>query len=128
MNEQNSVSQERWIRLSADNSSTGIWLRDGAMAEPEELPVSSQLHSRIDTRCWWYEQSKDYLPPEERPAFFDWDAFSQEGLSIACAIKMELPDWTVVYFDMGAYLRSVKNEDSSRETYEYEVEQAYRVD
>jgi hypothetical protein len=122
MNEQALVPRERWIRLSADNSSTGIWLSDGAMADPEELPVSAHLHARIATWCGWYEQSRDYLPPEERPASFDWKAFSFEGLSIARAIKTQLPDWTIVYFDHGAYLKAVEKGNQVRDAYEYEVE------
>ncbi len=37
---------EKWVRMMADHSSTGVWLSVGTMAEPDELPVSSQLHAR----------------------------------------------------------------------------------
>jgi hypothetical protein len=67
------------------------------------------------------EQSKNYLPPEERPASFDWKAFSLEGLLIAREIKSQLPDWTVIYFDNGAHLKAVESGNHARDTYAYEV-------
>jgi hypothetical protein len=105
----------------ADNSSTGLWLSEGVMAEPEELPVSSHLHARIETWCGWYEQSQDYPTADQRTIAIDWTAFSLKGLSIAREIKVELPGWTVVYFDESAYLQASVGGNHSREFYEYEV-------
>jgi hypothetical protein len=96
-------SKQKWIRLMADHSSTGIWLSDGLMAEPDELPVSLALHARIETRCGWYEQNQSYLFSHEKTREVNYGPFSQEGLNIAQAIKAELPEWTVIYFDEAAY-------------------------
>jgi hypothetical protein len=57
----------------------------------------------------------------ERTREFDYEPFSQEGLAIAHAIKMELPDWTVVYFDEAAYHKRAGHVNRLREPYEYEV-------
>lgn len=68
-----------------DHSSTGILLSDGTMAEPDELPVSSHLHARIETRCGWYERNQNYRFPHERTTVFDYESFSREDLAIARA-------------------------------------------
>jgi hypothetical protein len=112
---------EKWIRLMADHSSTGIGLSDGAMAEPDELPVSSHLHARIETWSGWYENSQSYMFPNERTIVFDYKSFSLEGLGIARAIKAELPDWTVVYFDEAAREETRDSPNRVRNTFEYEI-------
>ncbi|WP_063812538.1 hypothetical protein [Burkholderia cenocepacia] len=115
----------RWVRVMADYSSNGIWAQSGGSAELEYLPVSVALHQRLAAWCVWYEKNDDYLPEEERKANFDYAAFSAEGLAIAKAVKAELPDWTVVYFDeakfralMGPPIPPVAR---SRSDFEYEV-------
>jgi hypothetical protein len=112
---------EKWIRLMADHSSTGIWLRDGTMAEPDELPMSSHLRARIETWSGWYESNQSYLFPHERTIAFDYKSYSLEGLAIARAIKAELPDWTVVYFEEAACEETRDSPSRVRETFEYEI-------
>lgn len=116
-----SVPKEKWVRLMADHSSTGIWLSDGTMAEPDEFPVSSHLHARIETWCGWYERDQNYLFPHERTTDFDYKAFSAEGLAIAHAIKAELSDWTVFYFDEATYHETAENTVKPRIVFEYEI-------
>ena len=49
----------------------------------------------------------------------DVESFSRAGLAIANAVKAELPDWQVIYFDAAAVER---HRESSRELFEYEVD------
>jgi hypothetical protein len=98
-----------WIRPMADHSSTGVWLSDGMMTGPDERPVPSALHARIEPWCGWYEQNQSYLFPHERTGEFDYELFSQEGLNIAQAIKAELPEWTVIYFAEAAFQDRVES-------------------
>ena len=55
---------------------------------------------------------------------FDRYAFAAQGLSIARAIKAELPNWTVVYFDEAAFANRLHELTRPRETFEYEVAQS----
>lgn len=119
------MDNPKWIRVMADYSSTGIWAKSGGSADIEDLPVSAALHARLAAWCAWYERNDDYLPPEEQKANFDYAGFAAEGLAIAKAVKAELPDWTVVYYDeakfqalMGPPIPPVVR---SRNDFEYEV-------
>lgn len=71
----------KYVRVMADYSSDG-------------------LRHRLAAWCLRYEDNTDYLPddhPDRKP--FDYAPFATEGREIALAIKAELPDWTVIYFD-----------------------------
>lgn len=90
------------------------------MMARDDLPISLALSIRHEVWCEWYDlQCEDYLPLEERTKHFDSKAFAAEGLLIAKAIKAELPDWTVVYFDESRVDRDAYEQDRSE--FEYEV-------
>ena len=110
----NNLVEHKWVRLLADSCADGVWARDGCSGLADDLPVSAQLILRI--RAWqaWYDRDED-----------DWglfkgdvEAFSNEGREIARALKAELPDWTVVYFDKAA---SERHPDGPRTHFEYEI-------
>jgi hypothetical protein len=91
---------DKWVRVMADHSSDGLWDRDGVMFGAEDLPVSNGLSQRLAAWCLQYEDNTDYLPddhPDRKP--FNYAPFATDGREIALAIKAELPDWTVIYFD-----------------------------
>lgn len=123
MNDNTAEPNPKWIRVMADNSSTGLWHRNGANVETSYLPVSAHLLKRLDAWCRWYERNEDYLPEAERKSAFDYQGFAAEGLLIARAIKTELPDWTVIYFDEMVYHRSF-GRGVPREAYQYEIQAA----
>jgi hypothetical protein len=93
------LTPDRWVRVMADYGTDGLWERDGVMMDRQDLPVSAELAKRHLTWCDVYERSEFYLDPSERKREFDLPVFAAEGMEIARAIKAELPDWTVVYFD-----------------------------
>lgn len=111
----------KWVRVMADYSSDGLWHHDGTMMERDELPISAELQARHEQWCHWYEKSEGPSSKHgsEPSKTFDYAGFSKEGKEIARAIKMELPDWTVIYFDEEAALSTVLK--IVREDYEYEI-------
>jgi hypothetical protein len=114
---------DMFIRVMPDYSSNGIWHRDGTHAEPDELPVSPELLKRLARWADWYNVNDDYLPEAERKNRLDWPAFEREGVAVAYAIKQELPDWTVLWFDERklATLIRVGHVDIPRSAFEFEV-------
>lgn len=113
------VEEARWVRVMADYLSTGLWGPSGASVEVERVPMSDALKARLAEWCDWYEFNEDYLPAEARKHAFDHEKFSAAGLELAKAIKAELPDWTIVYFDEFKMMNTKSRADRSQ--YEYEV-------
>jgi hypothetical protein len=110
----------KWVRVLADYSTEGIWYQDGCPASADALPVSDALRVRLLAWSLAYEDCEDYLPADRRTApGFDIATHAAEGLEIAKAIKRELPDWTVIYFDHGAWRWKDRTQD--RNEVEYEV-------
>lgn len=114
------MPDEKWVRVMCDFSAEGVWAKDGAGIGMDELPISREIKQRLlEWQEWFERDNENYLPPSQRTTTFDVAAFSKEGLEIAKAIKAELPDWTVVYFDEGK--SSAGNRASDRSGFEYEV-------
>lgn len=114
------LAKDKWVRVMTDYSSDGLWAKDGCAVDDQELPVSTELKQRLSVWCANYEKSEFYLPPEERRnGQFDLIAHGKEGRDIARAIKAELPDWTVVYFDEAVL--EIVGRDAPRGSFEYEI-------
>jgi hypothetical protein len=75
----------------ADYGSAGVWDHDGAPLDPSSLPLSAKLRTRLARWCDRFEKSFE--------TEIDLEAFAAEGRAIARAVKAELPDWSIVYFD-----------------------------
>ena len=89
---------DKWVSVMADYSSDGLWCQDGVMMDRADLPISSELAEKHAAWCQRFEASEFYLSEEERQSF-DVAVFAEDGLEIARAIKAELPEWSVFYFD-----------------------------
>lgn len=114
------MSDEKWVRVMCDFSAEGVWAKDGAGISMDELPISREIKQRLLEWQEWFERDyENYLPPSQRTTNFDAAHFSRVGLEIAKAIKAELPDWTVVYFDEER--SSAGDRSSDRASFEYEV-------
>lgn len=83
------LTTHKWVRVMCDFASEGVWSKDGAACSIEELPVSVGLRKLILEWQAEYEQENGHVV----------ERFSADGLAIAKAVKAELPDWTVIYFD-----------------------------
>lgn len=111
---------DRWVRIMADYCADGMWDRDGAGGFAPDVPISTALRARIGEWCATYDKTDLYLPVEMRKVPFDMEAFCAEGLAIARAVKSELPDWTVVYFDEAKCPKRWQV-GTDRSVFEYEV-------
>ena len=74
----------------ADYGSAGVWDHDGTPLDPAKL-LSPKLRARLAR--WTARFEKSF----ERE--IDLGAFAAEGRAIGRAVKAELPDWSIVYFD-----------------------------
>ncbi|AOW47946.1 hypothetical protein A4S02_13990 (plasmid) [Acetobacter ascendens] len=118
VSQEDDFTKTKWVRVMGEYSCEGIWERNGCPADPDELPITDTLRQRL---LAWADRYNDYdFPPNEESPPFDLEAFSEEGLTIARAIKAELPEWTVIYFD--EFLCDYKARFQPRSEYEYEVE------
>lgn len=102
----------RWVRVMGDYSSSGIWHWQGYEMDPDDLPVPAGVKARLADWASRYLSGADSWSEGDADNFAalqDEDrqlrAYSDEGLSIARAIKVSLPDWTVVYFDEALSVR-----------------------
>jgi hypothetical protein len=116
------LADDKWVRVMCDYSADGLWAKDGCSVGPEELPVSDALKARL--RAWQdaYETFEGFETYMHAPVLRDSDEcryFAAEGLAIAKAIKQELPDWTVIYFDESRVRRRT---EQPRTEFEYEIE------
>ena len=75
----------------ADYGAAGVWDHDGMPLDPARLPISAKLRARLARWCGRFQESFE--------TEIDLNAFAAEGRAIACAVKAELPDWSIVYFD-----------------------------
>lgn len=118
-------ADEHWVRLMAEVCSSGLWLRDGCPADPEDLPISTSLIADIDAWQLWYdEEDRRHEAGTYWEAADDWDMqrFASRGLQIARRLKAELRDWVVVYHDVSAL--KLHGFGSARHLWEYEIENA----
>ena len=98
--------------MMADYGTAGVWDHDGAPLDSAKLPLSPRLRARLARWCDRFQASLDRE--------IDLEAFATEGRAIARAVKAELPDWSIVYFDEAAAAREKYQGPPS--TYEVEIE------
>lgn len=115
---ENTLVAHRWVRIMCDYCADGVWDRDGAGCMLHDLPASPGLLERI--REW----QNLYERKDCDDLVIEWEhchRFSEEGLAIARAVKAELPDWTVVYYDETAGEEAAKTAEAPRAVFEYEI-------
>jgi hypothetical protein len=121
--EENLLVKYKWVRIMCDYSADGLWDRDGSANTVDELPVSEDLKQRI--RTW--QESYDAIDddPWKQPPVTDWSEFAKVGLEIAKSVKLNLPDWSIFYFDEQKYFEKPFEDyiptKRSRKYYEYEI-------
>lgn len=112
------MTEEKWVRVMFDYSSSGIWEKSGCMMDDEDLPVTLELRERIskwvrlyDSHAWEAQSLSQNLEDEidfSDETFTRLDELTKlceddfnEGVKIAIEIKSQLPDWTVKIFNHG---------------------------
>lgn len=89
----------KYVKIMADYSSTGLWDKDGLNIEHDCLNLSENTLFQLKKWVEWYEKNNSWNDPKYIVNSFDMPSFAQAGLNVAKLIKKELPDWTIVYFD-----------------------------
>ncbi len=114
----NSLNRAKWVRIMCDYEANGVWDRAGRCCDLDDLPVSPELRRAI--RAWqeWYELG---CPGERFSRGFVSTAHAHMGLAIAIEVKVELPDWTVIYFDEEKLSLTHASKSRDRTFYEYEI-------
>jgi hypothetical protein len=102
----------KWLCIMADFSSDGFWDENGCMISRHDIPLTPELMQRHIKWCEWFEKY------EVNVVDFDIKGFSREGSEIAFAVKDELPDWTVMYYNL---MLTKKYPDGPRHMFEYEI-------
>lgn len=82
-----------WVLVKADYEGTGLVGSMGESVDYVELGLPFELWGRLDRWLGWFDES--YGTPE-----FNDVEFSHEGFVIATAVKAEVPEWEVQYYDV----------------------------
>ena len=88
----------KFLKVMADYSSTGLWDQDGINVSLDNYNLSESTRLALDLWVNWYEENDDWKSESERKGF-GLIKFSELGLRVAQAIKKDLPDFEIVYFD-----------------------------
>ena len=111
---------------SREANDLGQWLFALYVAMAFTAATRDHTHLSADTVARMYsERTRARLArwcarfQESFETEIDLDAFASEGRAIAQAVKKELPDWSIVYFDEAAAARSGYRGSPSR--YEEEI-------
>lgn len=115
--------KSRYVKVMPDWCADPLWSKGGGMMSVEHFPISDFLRQRLLRWARWHDAR------HSDSEITNFEQFVVEGHDLAESIKLELPDWTVVYFDIGrlAKLWDAKNEkyiehQLGRAYYEIEIE------
>jgi hypothetical protein len=92
--------ESKHVCIMAEHGCDGVWEPGGSAGDLEALPISVALKDRFGSWISEYGKLVDPVVTQRRGlAPFNIVSFAMEGLAIANAVKAELPDWKVEYFD-----------------------------
>lgn len=94
------LADEKWARIAADHGGTCVWYRNGVGTCTDELPVDAGLIHALEGWCAWHNcDCEEEIPARARdPALrFSRAAHRSAGIVLACEVKRQLPDWTIVF-------------------------------
>lgn len=97
------MSKDKQVRIFCDFGAEGIW-----NTGEKGLPISEGLRRRLEEWNWWFDIAYDH---DANKRDMDIEEFSAVGLELAHAVKVELPDWTVIYLDEAAQDRAFLLQD-----------------
>ena len=109
------MTEAKWVRIMADYSADPLWGPDGTMRYLDDLPVTQELRQRLRDWEGVFDRHDEFTPS----APFDTAGFSKTGRELACEVKQQLPDWTVVYYDEEAAAK--RPVGAPRGSFEYEI-------
>lgn len=89
---------DKFIKVMADFSSTGLWDRQGVMLELTDIPELPFWFSK--ELVPWCEKYEDYdFDMEDAENDFPLEEFAAEGKVLAQKLAKAMPDWEIWYFD-----------------------------
>jgi hypothetical protein len=92
------------IMLMSDYSSTGLWNYEGRSTSALKIPISGELVEDISSWVACYEDGfmdgdATYHTYSSYSTKQDIEHYSKWGRRLANRIQVELPDWSVAFFD-----------------------------
>lgn len=107
-----------YVRVMCDYCADGLWSEDGA-AHPDDYPITPALKARIAAWQDEFERAASIDRGMSREVLL---AFNAEGRAIAVEMKLQLPDWTVVFFDSVRVWETSGGGDRDRAYFEYPID------
>ena len=107
------TGQVKAVRIMCDFCADGVWSAPSIPnSTMDGFRVSDALWQRLQDWQRWHDsaETEPFADPD-----FDLTGFVAEGYAIARAVKAELPDWIVLYFDEALHARSFRTGDDSIE-------------
>lgn len=98
---------DKYIKIMADYSSTGLWDRDGMMLELDEVPLPFWWVPKFKRWTEWYEENDDYM--EDSIVDFQYQKFAAAGEDLATQLAKVLPDWQIWYFNEHMFIEAMNN-------------------
>ena len=105
----------KWVRIMCDFAADGVWNIAGESICADSLPVDDALLDRIGRWQLNYDERADEA--DSPTPSFDLQAHDAEGLAIAHAVKAQLPEWTVIFFEEA----KARSATARRSNFEYEI-------
>lgn len=85
-----------YVRVMCDYCADGVWTIDGKSMSFNELSISDTLKRRLDAWQAVYD-TQDSMDENDNPE--NDESFMAEGLSIACEMKRQLPEWQIDFYN-----------------------------
>lgn len=103
---------DKYLKIMADYSSTGLWDRFGMEIMFEEVPeLPFWWVPKFKEWTEWYEENDDWM--EESEHDFPYQAFSDAGRELTQKLANVFSDWEIWYFDEAEMLRVIQSEKNS---------------
>ncbi len=102
----------KWVRIMCDFCAEGVWNIEGESICANDLPIEDDLLARILRWQFNYDVKAD-----DSEGSFDFKLHDAEGLAVAYAVKLQLPEWTVIFFEEA----KARLPPTTRAKFEYEV-------
>ena len=103
---------DKYLKIMADYSSTGLWDRFGMEIMFEEVPeLPFWWVPKLKEWTEWYEENDDWMEGSEHD--FPYQAFSDAGRELTQKLANVFSDWEIWYFDEAEMLRVIQSEKNS---------------
>lgn len=103
---------DKYLKIMADYSATGLWDRFGMEIRFEEVPeLPFWWVPKFKEWTEWYEENDDWMEGSEHD--FPYQEFSDAGRELTQKLANVFVDWEIWYFDEAEMLRVIQSEKNS---------------